>query len=169
MSYYFDYTIEIIDINFRDILLDEKRYKNILIYDISYKTAFMGSIPLHNRFDEIDGFIKIYDGIRYLVLFSYLFHEISNRTEYLKSEKSGITDSINYNFAKIRIVSCNSSPFENILTFHSVMILIKSVVNENKNKYYYNIFLEKGSYQDKSNTIYFLMIFVYQKYYILIG
>ena len=27
----------------------------------------MGSISLHIRFDEIDGFIKIYDRIRYLV------------------------------------------------------------------------------------------------------
>ena len=37
-----------------------------------------------------------------------------------------------------------------ILTFHNVMVLIKSVVNKNKNKYYYNIFLEKGSYKDKN-------------------
>ena len=29
------------------------------------------------------------------------------------------------------------------------MILLKSVVNENKNKYYCNIFLEKCSYKDK--------------------
>ena len=29
----------------------------------------MGSKPLYIRFDEIDGSIKIYDGIRYLVLF----------------------------------------------------------------------------------------------------
>ena len=33
-----------------------------------------------------------------------------------------------------------------ILIFHNVIILIKSVVNKNKNKYYYNIFLEKGLY-----------------------
>ena len=32
------------------------------------------------------------------------------------------------------------------------MVLIKSVVNENNNNYYYNIFLEKGYYKDKSNT-----------------
>ena len=60
------------DIIFSDILLDEKLYKtfeNILIYDISYKT-FMGSISLRIRFNEIDGFIKVYDGIRYLVLFN---------------------------------------------------------------------------------------------------
>ena len=94
----------------------------------------MGSIPLRIRFDKIDGFIKIYDGIRYLVLFSYSYDEICNRIKYLISEKSGITNSINYNFAKIRI---------------------DSVVNENKNKYYYNIFLEKGSYKDKSDTQYF--------------
>ena len=30
------------------------------------------------------------------------------------------------------------------------MVLIKSVVNKNKNKYYYNIFLEKDSYKDKN-------------------
>ena len=29
---------------------------------------------------------------------------------------------------------------------------MKSVINENKNKYYCNIFLEKGSYKDKSDT-----------------
>ena len=42
-----------------------------------------------------------------------------------------------------------------ILTFHNVIILIKSVVNKNKNEYYYNIFLEEGLYKDKSNTKYF--------------
>ena len=34
-------------------------------------------------------------------------------------------------------------------------MLIKSVVNKNKNHYYYNIFLEKGLYKDKSNTQHF--------------
>ena len=47
----------------------------------------MGSIPLRVRFDEIDGFIQIYDGLRYLVLFSYLYDEICNRIKYLISEK----------------------------------------------------------------------------------
>ena len=34
-------------------------------------------------------------------------------------------------------------------------MLVKSVLNKNKNEYYYNNFLEKGSYKDKSNTKYF--------------
>ena len=63
--YYFDYTMEIIDINFRYILLDEKKDENILIYN------------------------------------------------------GGITDSINYYFAKIRIGSYNSLPIEKILIFHN--------------------------------------------------
>ena len=68
--YYFDDTRRVSDIDFRDNLLDEKSYKkteNILSYDISCK-IFMSSITLRIRFHKIDGFIKIYDGIRYLVL-----------------------------------------------------------------------------------------------------
>ena len=35
-------------------------------------------------------------------------------------------------------------PIEKTLTFHNVIVLIKSVFNKNENNYYYNIFLEKG-------------------------
>ena len=62
--------------------------------------------------------------------------------KYLISEK-GVTDSINHNFGRIRIDSYNSFLIEVILTFQNAIILIKSVVNKNKNEYYYNIFLEK--------------------------
>ena len=48
----------------------------------------------------------------------------------------------------IRIRSFSSLSIKKILTFH-VIILIKSVVNSNNNKYYYNIFLEKRSYKYK--------------------
>ena len=47
-----------------------KKFVDILVYDISYKT-FMGKNPLRIRFDKMDGFIKIYGGIRYLVLLEY--------------------------------------------------------------------------------------------------
>ena len=56
--------------------------------------------------------------------------------------KSGITDSINHNFGKIRIDSYNSLSFEIILTFHNVIILIMPFVIKDKNNYYYNMFLE---------------------------
>ena len=94
----------------------------------------MGSKPLRIRFDEIDRFIKIYDGIRPLVLFGHLLYdEIYDRylIRYLISEKSSIKNSINDNFARIRIYSYNCFPIEIILTVHNVIIFIKSVVSKN--------------------------------------
>ena len=55
---------------------------------------------------------------------------------YIISKKSGITNSINHNFGKIRTDSYNSLPVKKIFTFHNVIILVKSVFNKNKNKYY---------------------------------
>ena len=66
MCFYFGDIIE--DFDFVNILLDEKSFKNILVYGISCKTL-IGVKPLHIRFDKVDGFIGIYDGARYLVLF----------------------------------------------------------------------------------------------------
>ena len=108
-------------------------------------------------FDKIDGFIRVCGSeFRHLVLFDNgLFDKICDKVKYLISEKSGIADSINHNFGEIRIDSCNYLPIEKMLTFHNVIILIKSVVNKNKNNYYYNIFLEKGLHKDKSDTKYF--------------
>ena len=74
-------------------------------------------------YDEIDYFNEIYDGIRYLVLFgSGLCDAIYRKIRYLISGKSGITDSINHNLQEIL-------PIEKTLTFHNVIILIKSVIN----------------------------------------
>ena len=104
-------------------------------------------------FEKIDGFIKNYDGIRYLVLLgSKQYDVIYNRIRYFMTKKSGITDIINHNFARILIDSYNFLPIEETLTFHNVRIFIKLVFNKNENKYYCNIFLEKGSNEDRSNT-----------------
>ena len=116
----------------------------------------MGSEPLRIIFGKIDEFIKIYNGIIYLVIFCYWqYDKIFVNIKYLISEKSDITDSVNNSFSRIRINSYNYLPIEKLLTFHNVIVLIKSIVNENKNHYYYNIFLEKGWCEDKSNIQYF--------------
>ena len=83
-----------------------------------------------------------------------MYNAIFDRIDYLISKKSGITDNINRNFVRIRIDSFNSLPIEKALTFHNVIVLIKSVANESKNNYYYNMFSEKGSYKEP-NTQYF--------------
>ena len=62
MCYYFHDIIKSIDIDFNDFLLDEKFYKEN--YDISYKTS-TGANPFRIRYNEIDGFIRIQDRIKY--------------------------------------------------------------------------------------------------------
>ena len=117
----------------------------------------MGPKSLRISFNKKDGFIRIRgDEFTNLVLSDYgLFDKICDKIKYLLNEKSGITDSITHNFGAIKIDSYNSLPIEKILTFHNLIILIKSVVIKDKYNYCYNIFLEKGSYKDKFNTQYF--------------
>ena len=46
-----------------------------------------------------------------------------------------------------KLVVYDSLPIEKTMTLHNVIILIKSVLNKDKNHYYYNTFLEKCLYQ----------------------
>ena len=71
---------------------------------------------------------------------------------YLIGVKSGITYAISHYYAKIKVDSYNSLPLEKQLIFLNVIILFKSDFNKDKNKYYYNIFVEKGSYELPKNN-----------------
>ena len=145
-SYYFDDIIKTEDFDLDNILIDEKSHENTLIYDVSYKTLIESKL-LRIRFGNIDGFIKIYDGTRYLTLFGpEKYDAIYNRIRYLISLKSGMTYIISHYLAKIKVDSYNPLPIEKRLTLH-IIIHIKSVLNKDKNHYYYKTFLEKCSYQ----------------------
>ena len=110
--YYFDDIIKIEVFDLDNFLLYEKSCKSILVYNISDK-ILIDSKSLGVRFDKIDGFIIIYDGTRYLVLFgSEKYDHIHDRIRYLISVKSGITDIIYHNFAKIKVDSYNFLPLE---------------------------------------------------------
>ena len=58
---------------------------------------------------------------------------------------------ISQNYAKIKVDYYNSLPLEKTMTFHNLIILIKSVFNKDKNNYYCNIFLEKASHELSQN------------------
>ena len=90
---------------------------------------------MYIRFDKIDEFNKIYDRTRYLTLFgSEKYDAIYNRIRYLISLKSGITV-FSHCFEKTEVSSYDSLPIEKILTLHNVTILIKSILNQDKNHY----------------------------------
>ena len=71
------------------------------------------------------GFIRVYDGTRYLVLFGGEKYDfIYSRMRYLIGVKSGNTYLISDNYAKIQVDLYDSLLPENTLTFHGVIILI---------------------------------------------
>ena len=145
--YYFDDIIRFVDIDFDNNLIVEKSHKTHMIYDISYKTLISPK-PLRIRFDKIDGFIRIYDGTRHLLLFgSEKYNAIYNRIRYLISLKSSITHVFSHCYAKIKVDSYDSLPIEKGLNLHNVIILSKSVFNKDQNHYYYDIFFKKCSCQ----------------------
>ena len=144
--YYFHDIIKIEDFNLDNILIYEKSYENILVHNISYKTL-TDAKPLRIRFDKIDGFIRVYDGTRHLVLFRSERHDFIYKSARNLIEVSGTTYVIPLNYAKIKVDSHVSLPLTEIMIIHNVIILINSVFNKDKNNYYYNIFSEKASYE----------------------
>ena len=71
------------DFDFDNVLIDEKSYENILIFNISYKTLIHAK-PFRIRFDKVDRFIRVYNGTRYLVLFCReKYNAIFNKIRYL--------------------------------------------------------------------------------------
>ena len=75
--------------NLDNILIDEKSNENILVYNISYQNLIVK--PLRIRFDKIDGFIRVYNGTRYVVLIgSEIYDSIYNRVKHLISVEGGI-------------------------------------------------------------------------------
>ena len=102
-----------------------------MIYQISYKTL-IASKPLRIRFDKTDRNFRIYDGSKYLVLSdSEKYDAIYNIIRYLIGLKINITDVFSQSYAKIKVDSYD----------------FLSVLNKEKNHYYYKVFLEKISYQ----------------------
>ena len=88
------------------------------------------------------GFIRDYDGTKYLVLFRLeKYDAIYDRIRYL------IGLHFSYNYAKIKLDSDDDLHLEETLTSSNVIILIKSDFNKDQNHYHYNTFLEKYSHQ----------------------
>ena len=68
--YYFNYIIKNEDFEFNNNLFNEKSYKNRLIDDIFYKTL-IDVKHLCIIFDNVDRFIRDYDGTKWVVLIGF--------------------------------------------------------------------------------------------------
>ena len=58
---YFNDIIKFEDFDFDNILIDEKSYQNILLFDILYRTL-AGAKTLLIRFNKIDWLIRVWNG-----------------------------------------------------------------------------------------------------------
>ena len=106
-----------------------------MVDDFSYKTL-IGTNLLCIRFDKTDGFIRVYNGIRCLVLFGDEKYDlIYNRIRYFIGEKSGIAYVISLYYANINVDLYDYLPkyLQIKLTFHRVILLSKLVFNKDKN------------------------------------
>ena len=75
--------IEFEDFDLDNILIDGKPHENILIYNISYKTL-VGWKPLQIKFDKVSGFIRVYNGTTYFIIFGLeKYYFIYNSVRYL--------------------------------------------------------------------------------------
>ena len=82
-----------------------------MVDEISFKTL-IGAKSLRIRFDKPDGFIRVYDWTRYLVLFGPEKYDVIYG-------KSGHTYVISHNYARIKIDSYDSLPLEKILALRN--------------------------------------------------
>ena len=58
---------------------------------------------MYIRFDKIDGFIRVYDGTRYLILLGAEKYDFNYmKIKYLIGVKNGITFVFSHNYAKIK-------------------------------------------------------------------
>ena len=108
------------------------------------KTLFC-SKPMSSRFVKVDGFMRVYEGIRYLVLFGpKKYDAIYDKIRYRISQKSRITSVISHNFAKIKFELYDALPLEKTLKWHKFVILIKSVFNKDHScQYKHDILWDK--------------------------
>ena len=79
--------IKIGDFDFDNILINKKLIQKYFVLWYYIQNLF-SSKPLHIRFDEVDDIIRVYDGIRYLILFgSEKYDSIYNIIRHLRSQK----------------------------------------------------------------------------------
>ena len=84
-----------------------------------------------------------------------MLDKICDKIKYLISKKVVLQIVLIIFLERSKLIHIILFLLKKIWAFHDVIIVIKSVVNKNENKYYYNISLEKGSYKYKANNQYF--------------
>ena len=148
---YFGNVIKIEDFDF-DILLDEKSCEKISIDDISNK-ILIGRKPLHIRFikqiDLLEFMMELH--IQYYLEVKYIISFITRLNIFQRQKVVLHMFFFSHNYAKIKVDPYDLLPLEKKKSF-LVIIHINSVWNKYENHYFYNIFMQKYSFQLSKNN-----------------
>ena len=103
--YYFVDINNINDLDLDNVLLNEKSCKTFLIY-VAYKTRY-GVKLLYIIFEKVDGYIRKFDGTKYLAFFhsNEKYKRIFAKLRYLIMLKNNISDVYYHKYAKIKFNS----------------------------------------------------------------
>ena len=146
--------------NFDSSLLkiNKKSYKNIGIYYIGYiaiKSISDYENPLYLITGEVDGYIEDNNGDKHLTFdsadknkkvlekYTKLWDEVKYHIQTINSGKFGEYDK---DYTKIKFNSDDDLPLNKILKLHMLIIIVRSVFEED-DKYYSQVFLDECLYE----------------------
>ena len=159
--YFFDDIINIRKFDANKIKIDEKSYKNILIYYIGYVTikdskyVKINSVnPLYLIFNKVNGYFEEINGNKYLTLVPTnenkekikKYEELWSKIRDLIRSITKNSDDYDEKYMKIKFNSDDELPLNKMIEIPSMIIVVKAVFHEN-NKYYPQVFLDECLYK----------------------
>ena len=150
--YFFNDIIYIESFNPNNIKIDEKSYKNILIYYIGYgtikKDLKMFSVnPPYLIFGNVNGYVEEINGNKYLTLVLTneskekikTYEELCIKIRYLIRSIIKNLDDYDEKYMNVKFDSDDNSPLTKTIEIPIVTIVVRTVFYEN-NKYYPQVF-----------------------------
>ena len=154
--YFFDDNINIKNFDLNNIKIDERSYRNILIYNTGYvnmmwcsKYVKINSVnPLYLVLNKVNGYFEEINGNKYLVLVP------TNESKEIKKYKelwikiidliksiTTISDDYDKNYTKINFNLDDKFPLNKMIEISTMKIVVTAVFHENK--YYPQVFLDE--------------------------
>ena len=157
--FFFNDIIDIENFDSNNIKIDEKSYKNILIYYIGYVTIkkyvkIYSVNPFYHIFGKVNGYFEEINGNKYLTLVSTnesqekikKYGELWSKIRYLIRSITKISDDYNEKYMKIKFKSDDELSLNKTVEIPIMTIVVRTVFLEN-NKYYPYVFLHERLYK----------------------
>ena len=157
--YFFNDIISRENFDPNNIKIDEKSYKNILIYYIGYVTIkeyvkIYSVNPLYLIFRYVNGYFENINGNKYLTLVPTneskekikKYEELWIKIRDLIRSITKNSDDYAEKYMKIKFNSDDELPLNNTIEIPTMTIVVRSFFQEN-NKYYLQVFLDECLYK----------------------